>query len=609
MCGIMGYIGKREALPILIEGLKKLEYRGYDSAGVAVLDERKRIDVFKAAGKIEKLETKLKGKRLNGHAGIAHTRWATHGKPTEANAHPHNGCDRKLWVVHNGIIENYQDLKKALIGKGHKFSSKTDTEILAHLIEEFYEGSLIEALQRALKIVKGAYGIVVMHENEPDKLITSRLGSPLVIGKGKGEMVISSDALAISPITKKVIYLKDMEIAEVKAREVKVLNRNNIEIRSNFEYLDWDAGQEDKGKFPHFMLKEIFEQPDTVKAAISGRISPQGGVKLGGIENANEKLGKIKKIIIIGCGTARYAGLVGGYLIEDLAGIPVDVEYASEFRYRNLPLDKSMAVLAVSQSGETADTLAAIKKAKKHGLLALGIVNIPGSSIPRETDAGIYTRSGPEIAVASTKAFTSQIAVLAMLALYLGLKNKNLSKAAARKICFELSVMPAKIRQILKVNREIKKIAGKYYNYKNFAFLGRTHNEPVAMEGALKLKEISYIHAEGFPSGEMKHGPIAMIGEDFPSVAIVPQDSVYEKNLSNMEEIRARGGRIIAVATEGDDNVRHVADDIIYIPRTLEMLAPILTAVPLQLLAYHIAALNGKDVDKPRNLAKSVTVE
>ena len=610
MCGIVGYIGKKDAMPILLDGIKRLEYRGYDSSGMAILNN-KSVKAVKAVGKIKELEKKIKKtgrKNFKGNLGIAHTRWATHGKPSEPNAHPHADCTGKLWLVHNGIIENHSQLKKFLVKRGHKFLSETDTEVLTHLVENFYDGNLTDALRKALKLVRGAYGIVLLHANEPEKLLAAKCGSPMVIGEGKSEIIVASDVSAILKHTKKVIYLEDGEMAEIVGDKLRIFDANHKKVDKKIQEIEWSLEQAEKGGFKHFMLKEIFEQPQTFTNSLRGRLLKNGWVKLGGLETVQSRIAKIDKVIIIGCGTARHAGMIGKYLFEEITVIPTDVEYASEFRYHLPKLNKNTAVIAVSQSGETADTLAAIKEAKRKGALTLGVVNVVGSSIARATDAGVYNHIGPEIAVASTKVFTSQIAIMVMMAaLFAQEKNKSLD--TAKRVARELSVLPEKIRLALKAERQIKVIARKYYKSRNFAFLGRKFNYPIAYEGALKLKEISYIHAEGFAAGEMKHGPISMIDKNFPCLFIVPKDSVYEKNISNMEEIKARGGRIIAIATKGDAKVRRIADEVIYIPKTLEMLTPILSVIPLQIFSYHMAVLNKRDVDKPRNLAKSVTVE
>ena len=610
MCGIVGYIGKNQALPILLDGIKRLEYRGYDSAGVAM---RTRTGVFavKAVGKIAALENKINAGAVppEAHIGIAHTRWATHGAPAEANAHPHSDCQGKIWLAHNGIIENYQELKDHLLAKGHKFISQTDTEAIAHLLENLYNGDLTAVLIKALKILKGTYGLALFHLDEPDKLLAAKCGSPLVIGLADGETIIASDVTAIIRHTRQVIYLNDGEIAELSDRGFKIFDAYNNQIDKNIDQIEWDAEAAEKGGYAHFMLKEIFEQPESIANSLRGRLVAEAGrVKLGGLEAAAERIRKIEKIIIVACGTAKLAGTVGKYMMEEYAGMPCEADYAHEFRYRKSILDEQTALIAVSQSGETADTLAAVKEAKEKGCLTLGVVNVVGSSVARETEAGVYSHSGPEIAVASTKAFTSQLAILALLTLMFG-RQRQMSLAIGQRIIGELAVLPEKIRQILTLNDSIRQIAKKYYQFRNFAFLGRKYNYPVAFEGAIKLKEISYVHAEGFASGEMKHGPIALIDKNFPTLIIAPQDSVYEKNFSNLQEIKARGGKIIAVTTQGNDKMKEAADDVIYIPKTLEMLTPILAVVPLQLFAYHMAVLNGRDVDKPRNLAKSVTVE
>ncbi len=607
MCGIIAYIGNKKASNFLLDGLKRLEYRGYDSAGLAIYNGQK-INTLKASGRIINLANKLSKKPLKGNIGIAHTRWATHGQANTKNAHPHSDCSGQIWLVHNGIIENYQQLKKWLAKNGHSFSSQTDTEVIAHLIEEFYNGDLLAAVRKALSLIKGTYGLVVMHSLEPKRLIAARMSSPLLLGVGSKEVFVCSDAAAILPFTRDVIYLEDGEIAEIYNNKINIFDANYKKIKKEPETIKWNIGEAEKGGFKHFMEKEIFEQPESAANTLRGRINTKEyKANLGGFIEIKDKLSQLKYLVLIGCGTAHCAAQIGEYMIEELACLPTKTEYASEFHYRTNVLPKNTAILAISQSGETADTLAAIRKAKEKGLLTLGVVNVVGSTIAREVDAGIYTYSGPEIAVASTKAFTSQLIALALMALLLG-KNK-LSTKQRRLIVKELESIPQKIKETLKVAGQVKKIAKKYYKYKNFAFLGRKFNCPIAQEGAIKLKEISYIHAEGFPSGEMKHGPIAMIDKNFPSIFIMPQTSVYEKNLSNAEEIKARGGLVIAVASHGDRKTKKIADDIIYIPKTLEFLTPILSVIPLQLLAYYIAIYKKRNVDKPRNLAKSVTVE
>ena len=613
MCGIVGYIGKRKAVPILIEGLKRLEYRGYDSAGFAVIQNKKSsadILCVKATGKVANLENKINGKDIVGSIGIAHTRWATHGKPCDKNSHPHCDCEKNIFLVHNGIVENYQDLKNDLIKKGHKFSSETDTEVIAHLIEEFnkkidFKNSVLETL----KLLRGTYGLAIINKKEPNKIIVARLGSPLAIGIGDGEYIVASDVSAIVRHTDKVIFMEDGEVAVITQENCEIVNIKNKSIAKEATKLDWSLEKAEKQGFDHFMLKEIFEQPESILDAVRGRvIEKEGMVKLGGLRDVKEKLVDINRIIIVSCGTSYNAGLVGEYMLEEYAGIPVEVEYASEFRYRKPLLNKNTAVIAISQSGETADTLAAIREAENKGALTLGIVNTVGSTIARETIAGIYNHAGPEIGVASTKAFTSQLSILALLTIFLG-RQRDMSFVTGKRIATEINKMPKLIKGILKQAKDIKKIAKKYVQYKDFLYLGRKYNFPIALEGALKIKEISYVHAEGYASGEMKHGTIALIDKNFPTVFIVPRDSVYEKNISGMQEIKARGGKIIAIATEGDKEIKKLADDVIYIPKTLEMLTPLLSVIPLQLFAYYVGIQKGLDVDKPRNLAKSVTVE
>jgi glucosamine--fructose-6-phosphate aminotransferase (isomerizing) len=611
MCGIVGYLGKNNALPVLVDGLRRLEYRGYDSSGIALMNAGEAVFSVKSVGRIKNLEDKLNQDGINhfGNLGIAHTRWATHGKPNEANAHPHTDCNNKIWLVHNGIIENYKELKNRLEASGHNFRSETDTEVIAHLIEEEYKGNLTEALVKVLPILKGTYGLVLYHVDEPNKILAARCGSPLVIGLAEDQTIIASDVSAIVSHTRQIIYLDDGEVAEINGNGFKIINLKNQEINKKIDNIDWDIAECEKKGYPHFMLKEIFEQPETIKDSLRGRtILEEGKIKLGGLENLLDELRQIDKINIAACGTARNAGLVGEYMLEEYAGVSTEVDYASEFRYRKPVLDNKTIVIALSQSGETADTLAAVREAKEKGSLTLGIVNAVGSSIARETDAGVYNHIGPEISVASTKAFTSQVTILTLLTVLLG-RQRQMSLVTGQRIIKELLALPEKIKKVLELNDHIKSIAEKYYQVKHFAYLGRKYNQPVAYEGALKLKEISYIHAEGFPSGEMKHGAIALIDKNFPSLFIAPVDSVYEKNLSNMQEIKSRGGKIIAITTEGNEKIADLADDVIYIPKTLEMLTPILSVIPLQLFAYHMAILNGRDVDKPRNLAKSVTVE
>ncbi len=609
MCGIIGYIGKQQAVPILIEGLKRLEYRGYDSAGLSVF-EGKNIFTFKSVGKIAELEKKIDGKKIMSFLGIAHTRWATHGKPCDKNSHPHCDCQGNIFLVHNGIVENYQELKEDLEKKGHKFSSETDTEVIAHLIEEFNKRlDFKNAVLKTLKVIKGTYGLAIINKKEPQKIIVARLGSPLILGIGQDEYIVASDASAIIRHTKKVVFLEDGEMAVITPENYEIFNAQNKTIAKETTKLDWSLEKAEKQGFAHFMLKEIFEQPTSMADAMRGRlIVKDGAAKLGGLKDIAEKLREIERIIIVSCGTSYHAGLVGEYMLEEYAGIPVEVEYASEFRYRKTQLDKNTAIIAISQSGETADTLAAIREGKNKGALALGIVNTVGSTIARETDAGVYNHAGPEIGVASTKAFTSQLVIFVLLTLFLG-RQREMSLVTGKRIAMEMHKIPRLIEEILKQDRIIKKIAKKYAKYQDMLYLGRKYNFPIALEGALKIKEISYVHAEGYPSGEMKHGPIALIDGNFPSIMIVPSDSVYEKNLSGLQELKARGGKIIAIATKGDKKIQKLANDVIYIPKTLEMLTPLLSVVPLQLFAYYVGIARCLDVDKPRNLAKSVTVE
>jgi len=608
MCGIVGYVGDKKAISILMEGLKRLEYRGYDSAGIALL-EKGGLIFEKTAGKVSSLENLIKNKNFESTTGIAHTRWATHGEPTDINAHPHLDCKKRMAVVHNGIIENFRSLKEVLEKKGHRFTSQTDTEVLAHLIEEYYEGDLVEATRIALSQVEGTYGIAVLCKDNPSQIVAARHGSPLVIGRGDNENFVASDVSAILRYTKQVVYLEDREVALVTPEKFSITTIDNIEVTPHVQEIVWSLDMIEKGGFPHFMLKEIFEQPTTLQNAMRGRLNEEDGTaRLNGLNLQYEELHHINRIIFTACGTSWHAALIGEYLIEDCASIPVEVEYASEFRYRSPIIHNGTVVFAISQSGETADTLAAIREAKRKGATALGICNVVGSTIARETDGGVYIHAGPEIGVASTKAFTSQIMVLSLLGLYLG-RMRAMSAERGKEIIQALRKIPSQVEEILKKNSSILKIASEYYQKNNFLYLGRGINYPVALEGALKLKEISYIHAEGYPAAEMKHGPIALIDENMPAVVIALKDNVYEKVLSNIEEIKARRGRVIAVATEGDEEIKKEVDHVIYIPKTLEQLTPILSIIPLQLLAYHIAVLRGCDVDQPRNLAKSVTVE
>jgi len=598
MCGIIGHIGEKNSVPILIEGLKKLEYRGYDSAGISIVENKKLLTI-KSKGKIKELEEKLP-KNLNSNFGIAHTRWATHGEPNEINAHPHIDCKNEIAIVHNGIIENYQSLKKLLENEGHKIISKTDSEILVHLIEKFYKGNLEEAVMNALKIVEGAFGLAVIHKNKKE-IVVARKSSPLVIGIGNGEMFVASDPTAIINYTRKVIYLQDEEIATIDQDNYSIKDFSGNNVDKEIYQIKWDAEQIEKAGFKHFMLKEIFEQPKAIQNTLRGRIHEHKIIK-----SFNFDLSEIKKIIIVACGTSWHSALIGKYFLEKLTEIPVEVDYASEFRYRNPLVDDKTLVLAISQSGETADTLAAIKEAKEKNAKTYGVVNTVGSTIAREVDSGIYLHAGPEIGVASTKAFSCQVVALLLLALLIRQKKQ---KQIDENILEELKKIHEKINEIFSREKEIKKIAERYKDSKNFLYLGRGINFPVALEGALKLKEISYIHAEGYPAAEMKHGPIALIDKEMPVVFVAPRDSTYEKILSNMEEVKARGGKIIAILNEPDEKIKNLTEDIFIVPKSNEFLSVLLNTLPLQLLAYHIADLKNLDVDKPRNLAKSVTVE
>jgi glucosamine--fructose-6-phosphate aminotransferase (isomerizing) len=613
MCGIVGYVGDKQAYPIIIKGLRRLEYRGYDSAGVAIGNESGVLHL-KQKGKVADLEAYVADKDSSGSIGIGHTRWATHGVPNQLNAHPHISGDGKLSIIHNGIIENYASIKKALEEKGHVFKSDTDTEVLIHLIEEIKNHekvNLFEAVRIALAKVIGAYAIVVMEEGVNNEFIAARKGSPLVIGVGRNEYYIASDATPIIEYTNEVVYLEDGEIARVNSGEK--LEIKTIENESKTPYiheLELSLDTIEKDGFPHFMLKEIYEQPKSILDTMRGRVDPETKeVKLGGISDYEQKLMNADRIIIVACGTSWHAGLIGEYLFEDFARIPVEVEYASEFRYRNPIIRESDVVLAISQSGETADTLAALALAKEKGATILGICNVVGSSIPRLTHAGSYTHAGPEIGVASTKAFTTQVVVLTLMALMIGKKKGTLSTTDYRQIITELELIPGKVEKVLQTNKQIEEIAKEFKDVSNFLYLGRGYNFPVALEGALKLKEISYIHAEGYPAAEMKHGPIALIDDKMPIVVIATKKGNYEKVVSNIQEVKARGGRLIAIVTEGDTTVKELADYCIEIPNCFEELTPLLTNIPLQLLSYHIALMRGCNVDQPRNLAKSVTVE
>ncbi|MBK9639493.1 MAG: glutamine--fructose-6-phosphate transaminase (isomerizing) [Bacteroidetes bacterium] len=611
MCGIVAYIGKQDAYPIIIKGLQRLEYRGYDSAGVALLNGS--LNVYKKAGKVSDLAAFVKDKNLSGVVGMGHTRWATHGEPNDRNAHPHFSQSKDFAIIHNGIIENYASIKAELMKQGHTFESDTDTEVLVHLIEEIYTKvnvPLEEAVRLALGEVVGAYAIVILSKNDPNKLIAARKGSPIVVGIGKDEFFVASDATPIVEYTKNVAYLNDGEVAVISDGKLTVKTIGN-EIKIPFvQELEMKLEALEKGGYEHFMLKEIYEQPRSIADSMRGRFDSRNGtLKLGGLREFETKIVNAKRIIIAACGTSWHAGMVAEYLIEDLARIPVEVEYASEFRYRNPVIYEDDVVIAISQSGETADTLAAIEMAKSKGATIFGVCNVVGSSIPRATHAGTYTHAGPEIGVASTKAFTAQVTVLTLLALQIAHKRGSISESRFRQILNELESIPQKVEKALQSNDKILAIAQEYKNARNFLYLGRGYGFPVALEGALKLKEISYIHAEGYPAAEMKHGPIALIDAEMPVVVIATKHGSYEKVVSNIQEVRARKGKIIAIVTEGDTQVKELADYVIEIPETDEILVPLVSVVPLQLLAYHIAVLRGCNVDQPRNLAKSVTVE
>jgi glucosamine--fructose-6-phosphate aminotransferase (isomerizing) len=591
-----------------MDGLKRLEYRGYDSAGVAVIHNGHLV-VQKAAGKIATLESQLKGDVMLGHTGIAHTRWATHGAPNTRNAHPHTDCGGILAVVHNGIIENATALRTMLSERGHRFVSDTDTEVIAHLIEQFYTDKLEDAVAQALRELEGAYGVAVVSQKEPDTIVAARQGSPLLIGIGEGENYVASDPSAVLAHTRSVIYMDEGEMAVIRPSGYQLKDRHAVPMSKEVTQIDWDLATIERGGFPHFMLKEICEQPDSVRNVLRGRVlEEEGSARLTGINMTDEELLKINRIVITACGTSWHAGIVGEYMLEEMARLPVEVEYASEFRYRNPIVDERTLVIVISQSGETADTLAALREAKRRGARTLGIVNTVGSTIAREVDGGLYLHAGPEIGVASTKAFTAQIVALAMFTLRLG-RLRSLSILQGREIVKALRKLPEQLERVIAKKDEIEQLAERYVRAMNVLYLGRGYNFPVALEGALKLKEISYIHAEGYPAAEMKHGPIALIDELMPVVFIAPRDSVHGKIVSNIEEVRARGGQVIAVVTEGDTTIAPLVDHVITIPETMDFLTPILTSVPLQLLAYFVAVRRGCNVDQPRNLAKSVTVE
>lgn len=606
MCGIVGYIGKNQDIRMGIEALRRLEYRGYDSAGAAWYSPSKKDILFvKKAGRIDNLEKTILDSHFDlfGNPFILHTRWATHGGVTDRNAHPHFDCQKGIFLVHNGIIENYQELKYRLIKEGHKFNSECDTEVVSHLIEKYFQGNLEEAVRKALREVRGTYGIAVISKNDPDKIVAARLSSPLLLGINQDEVLVASDASAVITHTRQVVNLDDNEIAVLKPDNFFILKEKPL------VQIEWTPEEAQKGGYPHFMLKEIMEEPEAIENAIRGRLIPEEGqVRLGGLSSISNKLREIERLILIACGTASFATRVGEYMLEEYAGIPTEFDVGSEFRYRKPIVNKKTAAVFISQSGETADTLAALREMKSKGILTVGITNVIGSTQSRETDAGIYTRSGPEIAVASTKAFVGQLTTLSMLTVYLG-RQREMALVMGQRIVSELAKLPELARQVLKLAPEIKKLAEKYKDFKNLYYIGRKYNYPIAREGAHKIKEVSYIHAEGLRAGELKHCELALIDTNFPTIAICPSDSVYEKMISNMQEIKARKGPIIAIATEGNEEIKKLADDVIYIPKTLEMLTPILSVIPLHLFAYYVAVLLGKDIDKPKNLAKSVTVE
>ncbi|HXH48580.1 MAG TPA: glutamine--fructose-6-phosphate transaminase (isomerizing) [Terriglobia bacterium] len=607
MCGIVAYVGRQPVCEVLVEGLKRLEYRGYDSSGIAILGAQPYLT--KAVGKVAVLEQKVLQEKPTGTTGIAHTRWATHGKPTEANAHPHTDCSGRIFLVHNGIIENYLLLKKMLQAEGHTFKSETDTEILAHLIESAYQNDLEDAVRKALLQVEGTYGLAVIHSARPNEIIMARRGSPIVLGIGKGESLAASDTSALAQHTDQVIYLEDNELARLGPGEFHISTLQNRHVDRRPTVIDFGLEALDRGEYPHFMLKEICEQPKAIENALRGRLNHSEGVaKLGGLEPVLDRLQRARHLIIVSCGTSYYAGLLGRYVFEAMTDLTVEVELASEFRYRKLNIRPETVVLAISQSGETADTLAALREAKRKGALVLGLVNVEGSSIARETHAGVYCHAGAEIGVASTKSFISQVTILILMALLVG-RSRDLSYEEGSQIIRALEKVPEQVREIVAQSGQYRELAQKYCQSRHFLYIGRKYEYPVALEGALKLKEIAYIHAEGYASGEMKHGPIALIDPTFPTMAVVPEDNSYEKTVSNVQEIRAREGHIIAVTTEGNNKLGSLVDDVIYVPQSMDLVTPLLTVIPLQLFAYHCAVLRGCDVDKPRNLAKSVTVE
>ncbi|MDP1726424.1 MAG: glutamine--fructose-6-phosphate transaminase (isomerizing) [Bacteroidota bacterium] len=613
MCGIVAYIGHRDACPIILKGLKRLEYRGYDSAGVALLSGEKQMLVYKKSGKVSDLESEIGNRDTSSHTGMGHTRWATHGVPNDLNAHPHLSGDGEFAIIHNGIIENYAALKAMLQIRGHEFVSETDTEVLIHLIEEVYKNNSVkfeEAVRMSLTQVVGAYAIVILSKKEPRYLIGAKKGSPMVIGVGENEFFIASDATPIVEYTRNVIYMQDSEIAIIEGNDITIKTIDNTVKTPYIQAIEFNLENIEKGGYEHFMLKEIFEQPRSILDSFRGRIHlPDARITMAGIDKFEDKIKNLERIIIVGCGTSWHAGLVGEYLFEDFARIPCEVEYASEFRYRNPVINENDFVIAISQSGETADTLAAIELAKKRGATIFGVCNVVGSSIPRASDAGAYTHAGPEIGVASTKAFTAQVTALTLMALSIAQKRGTITTNRLREMLNEIETIPAKIEKVLLNDAKLKLLAEEFKDVRNALYLGRGYGFPIALEGALKLKEISYIHAEGYPAAEMKHGPIALIDEEMPVFVIATQHSNYEKVVSNIQEVKARKGKVIAIATEGDKHLEEMADYIIYIPHCEEALLPLIATVPLQLLSYHIAVLRGCNVDQPRNLAKSVTVE
>ncbi len=609
MCGIVGYVGNRDGSSMVLEGLKRLEYRGYDSAGIAAIDGRE-LRIVKAAGRIGALERELDGGLLRGSVAISHTRWATHGAPNQANAHPHTDCKGRLALVHNGIIENAASLREKLIARGHSFRSETDTEVLAHLIEEMFDDQTLEnAVAAALRRVEGAYGIAVISTLDPGKLVAARRGSPILVGIGEGEYYVASDAAALIEHTRQVVYLGDGEVAVLTPDGYRIMDLQTALVEKDVDTIEWDIEAVEKGGYAHFMLKEIMEQPESIANTLRGRLlDEEGNSHLGGLNLSDRQLKEFDRVVLTACGTSWHAALIGEYMLEELARIPTEVEYASEFRYRNPILNDRTLVIGISQSGETADTLAAIKEANQRGAHTLGIVNTVGSSIAREVDGGVYLHAGPEIGVASTKAFTAQVVALALLTLYLG-RLRALSVLQGREIVTALRRLPEQVQEVLSRAQSVEKLADEFSNASNALYLGRGYNFPVGLEGALKLKEISYIHAEGYPAAEMKHGPIALIDEQMPVIVVAPKDGTYQKIVSNVQEVRARHGRVVAVVTEGDTEITGMVEHSITIPETIDPLTPVLSVLPLQLLAYYIAVKRGCDVDKPRNLAKSVTVE